>query len=188
MESEFAAAVDSWNAFYGAVAGAAATLVGLLFVSLALNPKVMGDDGPAGLRVWAGQTFHSFLMVLVVALVALIPGETPQAMAYTLVVVGATGLVRVASDARKARTDPNPEWRTRQALLRFLSPTLAYLLSLWAAQQVWSGDPDALGWMVAIVFLLTISAVASSWDLLKAMGDRDRWNGQTIEPRADDRG
>ena len=73
MENEFAAAVDSWSAFYSAVAGAAGTLVGLLFVSLALNPTVMSDDRPAGMRIWAGQTFHSFLMVLVVALVALIP-------------------------------------------------------------------------------------------------------------------
>lgn len=172
MESDFAAAVASWNPFFSAVAGAAATLVGLLFVSLALNPTVMGDDRPAGLRVWAGQTFHSFLMVLVVALVALIPGETPQAIAITLGIVGVTGLVRVANDARQARTDPDPRWRTRQSLLRFLSPTLAYAISVWAAVQAWSGDPESLGWIVAIVFLLTISAVASSWDLLKAMGER----------------
>ena len=172
MESEFAAAVESWGAFYSAVAGAAGTLVGLLFVSLALNPTVMGDDRPAGLRVWAAQTFHNFLMVLIVALIALIPGETPEAMAITLGLVGGTGLVRVARDARLARTDPDPRWKRGQALLRFLSPLLAYLLCLWAAWQVWGGDAEALGWLVAIVFLLTISAAASSWDLLKAMGER----------------
>jgi hypothetical protein len=108
MESEFAAAVDSWNAFYSAVAGTAATLVGLHFVSLALNPTVMGDERPAGPRVWAGQTVHNFLMVLVMALVALIPGETPEAMAITVGNVGGTGLFRVASNALKARTDPDP--------------------------------------------------------------------------------
>jgi hypothetical protein len=137
MESEFAAAVDTWNAFYSAVAGVAATLVGLLFVSLALNPAVMGEDAPAGLRVWAAESFHNFLIVLVVALVALIPGDTPEVFAITLVFVGVTGLVRVARDARLARSDPDPEWRTHHALMHFLSPALAYGICLWAGSWRW---------------------------------------------------
>lgn len=170
METEFSAAVESWGAFYGAVAGVAATLVGLLFVSLALNPAVMGDDAPAGLRVWAAQSFHSFLMVLVVALVALIPGDTPAVIAITLIITGVTGLVRVARDVQQVRTDPDPIWRTHHALVRFLAPALAYGICLWAAKEVWEGDADALGWLVAVVFLLTMSAASSSWELLKAVG------------------
>ena len=170
MESEFSAAVASWNAFYGAVAGVAATLVGLLFVSLALNPAVMGDDAPAGLRIWAAQSFHSFLMALVVSLVALIPGDTPEIIAITLVIIGVTGALRVVRDALQARLDPDPEWRTHQALMRFLSPALAYGICLWAAADVWQGDADALGWLVAVVFLLTMSAASSSWELLKVVG------------------
>jgi hypothetical protein len=50
--------------------------------------------------------------------------------------------------------------------MRFFSPALAYLISLWAAVQIWGGNPDSLGWMIAIVFLLTISAASNSWDLL----------------------
>ena len=76
MDDRFAALAE-WHDFFAAVAGVAATLVGLLFVALALNPAVMADDGPAGLRTWAGQTFHSFLMVLVIALVVLIPDTGP---------------------------------------------------------------------------------------------------------------
>lgn len=172
MNSSFAEAVDAWGPFFSAVAGAAATLVGLLFVALALNPTVMADSGPAGLRVWAGQSFHSFLMVLVVSLVALIPDETPVAIAITLGIVGTTGFLGVVRSVRRARTDPDPDWHTRHALLRFLSPALAYLVCLWAAAEAWQGDPDALNWIVAVVFLLTLSASARSWDLLKAMGVR----------------
>ena len=50
MESDFAAALAEWHDFYAAVAGIAATLVGLLFVALGLNPRIMADDGPAGMR------------------------------------------------------------------------------------------------------------------------------------------
>src|SRR3712207_3029792 len=45
--------LDAWHDFFTAVAGVAATLVGLLFVALALNPAVMADDAPTGLRTWA---------------------------------------------------------------------------------------------------------------------------------------
>lgn len=101
---------------------------------------------------------------MVVALEALVPGETPQAMAITFGIVGATGQVRVVSDARKSRTDPDPQWRTSQTLTRFLSPTLSDLILLGAAFEIRSGNLDALGWMVAIVSLLTMIAVASPWD------------------------
>jgi hypothetical protein len=144
MESDFSTAVAAWSDFYAAVAGASGTLVGLLFVSLALNPTIMRDDRLAGLRVWAGQTFHRFLMVLVVALVALIPGETPEGIAWLLAIVGVIGILNVALAARRARTDPDPAWRSRHALMRFFSPALAYVCSLWAADEAWRGDPDAL--------------------------------------------
>jgi hypothetical protein len=71
VEDRFAA-LTAWHDFFAAVAGVSATLVGLLFIALALNPAVMADDGPAGLRTWAGHNFHSFLLVLVIALVVLI--------------------------------------------------------------------------------------------------------------------
>src|SRR5690242_11083074 len=87
MDAGFASAVAEWHDFYAAVAGVSATLVGLLFVSLAINPLVMGDRRPAGLRTWAGQTFHNFLVVLTVSLVALIPQLSVTALVATLGVV-----------------------------------------------------------------------------------------------------
>ncbi|MDF2760040.1 MAG: hypothetical protein K0S99_2674, partial [Thermomicrobiales bacterium] len=91
MDDRFAA-VAEWHDFFAAVAGVAATLVGLLFVSLALNPAVMADDGPAGLRTWAGQTFYNFLMVLFVALVVLIPDSEPVGLGLPVLIVGLWGV------------------------------------------------------------------------------------------------
>ena len=172
MDAEFAAALAEWHDFFAAVAGAAATLVGLLFVALALNPASMDDDGSVGVRVWSGQTFHSFLVVLAVALVTLIPDETGRALAITLAILGGQGVVRVGGDLRQARADPDPTWRSRQALMRFAAPTAAYVCCLWAAAEAWRGDEDAFGWLVAATFLLVVSASASCWDLLKAIGGR----------------
>ncbi len=172
MDAGFASAVAEWHDFFAAVAGVSATLVGLLFVSLALNPLVMGDRRPAGLRTWAGQTFHNFLVVLTVSLVALIPQLSVIALAATLLIVGGLGVIRVASDVRRTRTDPDPSWRQRSALMRFASPLAGYLCCLWAAVGVWRGDFDELGWLVGFVFFLMFSAASSCWDLLKVIGDR----------------
>ena len=108
MEDPFAT-LAAWHDFFAAVAGVTATLVGLLFVALALNPAVMADDGPAGLRTWAGQTFHSFLMVLVIALVILIPETGPLGLGLPLLILGVWGVAHVTADARRVRSDPAPE-------------------------------------------------------------------------------
>src|SRR4051794_39379263 len=114
----FGETLTAWNEFYTAVAGITATLVGLLFVSLALKPTMMTAAGPTGLRVWAGQTFHSFFVVLVVSLVALIPGDSAMGLIITLGIVGVQGLVRVVVDVRQSRLDPDPRWSSTRSLLR----------------------------------------------------------------------
>jgi hypothetical protein len=168
------AALAEWHDFFAAVAGVAATLVGLLFVALALNPAVMADDGPAGLRTWAGQTFHNFLMVLVVALIVLIPETGPLGLGLPLLILGVWGVARVLADARRVRSDPAPEWHGRAVLTRFASPLAGYAIAGWVGTQVLRGAVDAVGWLVATVFFLMMSAAGNCWDLLHEIGDRHR--------------
>lgn len=171
----FAAAVAEWHDFFAAVAGLSGTLIGLLFVSLSLNPRLFGKHGPAGIRVWAAQTFHSFLVLLVIALIALIPADEPETLAITFLVVGVQGFVRIALDLRRAHGDP--AWGGRRALGRVVSPFLAYAVSLWLGYALRTGSADELGWAVAVVFFLLTSAAASCWDLLEAVGDHDEGEG-----------
>jgi hypothetical protein len=173
VDDRFAALAD-WHDFFAAVAGVAATLVGLLFVALALNPAVMADDGPAGLRTWAGQTFHNFLMVLVFALVLLIPDTGPLGLGLPVLILGVWGVARVIADARRVRSDPAPEWHGRSVLSRFASPLAGYAIAVWVGTQILRGDADAVGWLVATVFFLMMSAAGNCWDLLREIGDRHR--------------
>ncbi len=170
MDDSFSLA--EWRDFFATVAGVAATLVGLLFVALALNPAVMADSGPAGLRTWAGQTFNSFLMVLVIALVVLIPDADPLGLGVPLLILGGWGVVRVIADLRQVRSDPAPEWHGRHVVARFASPLAGYAITLWVGAQVIGGDADAVGWLVATVFFLMMSAASNCWDLLREIGDR----------------
>jgi hypothetical protein len=179
MNGEFAAALADWHEFFAAVAGISATLVGLLFVALGLNPRIMADDGPIGLRVWSGQTFHSFAVLLILGLAGLVPADAGTTLAITLAILGVQGIVRVVVDAhrvRQARREALGNWG---AITRFITPGLAYLITLWMAYAVWTRDADALGWFVAIVFLLMIGALASCWELLKAVGYLNREGSPT---------
>jgi hypothetical protein len=85
--SEFSVAVAGWHDSYILVGTAAATLVGLLFVSLSLNANEIAREANADLRVLAAQTFTSFLIVVMLAVVFLIPA--------TLVLPAGTGPSRL---------------------------------------------------------------------------------------------
>jgi hypothetical protein len=174
MTPDFATALLEWHDFFAAVAGVSGTLVGLLFVALGLNPAIMADDSPAGLRVWAGQTFHSLLVVLVIGLAGLVPARVGDTFAYTLAFLGIQGVIKVVIDLRSTLADHDPYWTVRQTGLRFLSPGLAYAICLWLAYSVWQEDADALGWLIAVVLFLTMSAASSCLDLLKEIGVRHR--------------
>ncbi|MCC6314871.1 MAG: hypothetical protein IT337_12755 [Thermomicrobiales bacterium] len=171
MEITFATQLEAWNPFYSAVAGTSATLVGLLFVSLALRPHVMGNHGPKGMRTIAGQTFHSFLMVLTIALIALVPDTSERTFAVSLTIIGVWGIIRTVRDSANARTDPDPQWGRRAALTRSVSPAVAYTICTWVGLAGFLGDASAIDWLVAAVFTLVISAAAACWDLLRGMGE-----------------
>lgn len=177
MDVTFASELAEWHDFFATVAGVSGTLVGLLFVALGLNPAIMADESPAGLRVLSGLTFHSFLVLLMIGIVGLVPDDDGQTLMVTMVVVGVQGLIRVGLDLRQVRTDPDPDWSGRQALGRVVSPTLAYLTCLWLAYSIWRQDAGALGWFVAVVLMLTIGAASSCWDLLKTIGERHQPEG-----------
>ena len=166
----FSDQIAKWTEFYTTVAGLAATLVGLLFVGLSLNPRIMATDEHTGLRVLAAQTFHNFIILLVIALVALIPDESAYDLAITLLIVGLQGLLRVGLDLRRVRRDPDPRWSAVLALVRYVAPAVAYLICLGVAVDLRDSDSNALGWLVAVVFLLLMTAASNCWDLLEAIG------------------
>src|SRR5918998_29312 len=166
----FADQIQTWEGFFTTVAGLAATLAGLLFVGLGRNPCVMAPDGPPGMRVLAAQTFHHFLVLLVIALIALVPDETARPLAITLLFVGVQGVVRLGLDLGRARRAHDPNWGTLQAMARSVSPAVAYALCLWLAVDLWDGVTEALGSIVIAVILLLVHVSINCWDLLAAIG------------------
>ncbi len=148
--------------------------MGILFLALSLNPAMMADTSPAGLRVWSNQTFRGLLSLVILGLAGLVPDDPETTLTVTLLIIGIDGFVQVVLDMRRVRADPDPDWSGWRALTRFVSPGVAYLACLWVAPRMWQGNAEALSWLFTIVLLLTLSASSRCWELLKAIGDAHR--------------
>src|SRR5580698_10174066 len=76
--------MNAWHEFYDVVAGVAATLLGLLFVSVSLNAEAILGSGNKHSKRLAEQAFQNYLGVLVIALLVLIPGISEKDFGVSL--------------------------------------------------------------------------------------------------------
>jgi hypothetical protein len=90
--------MQPWHDFFLLTGGAAATLLGLVFVAASIAATIpnekLGDDKMRAL--WVLPIVWAFVRVLVVSATGLIPGQTAPAFGYVLVVLGVLDLARMA--------------------------------------------------------------------------------------------
>src|ERR1700761_6666439 len=80
--------MQNWSTFYEMIGGAAATLIGLLFVAVSVNAEKILGTAHAHSRLLAKQAFQNYLAVLTITLIAFYPGITTITFGY--VVIGTT--------------------------------------------------------------------------------------------------
>ncbi len=84
-----------YHDFFGGCATVAGALIGLLFVAISVAPeKLAGDRASADHQVKAGAAFSALVNTLVIALVALLPGDGLGAASIAL---ASTGLASTAA-------------------------------------------------------------------------------------------
>ena len=171
LETTFGDQLQPWHDFYELTGTAAATLMGLLFVALSLNPAVMADGGPVGLRAWADQTMSNLIALLIVALFCLMPDLDHPTLAIALVAVGLQGLVRGALRLATALGAHEPGG-LGDLLWRLLLPVSAYAVVIAIGIALLFGAVEWVDWLVIAVFLLVSSAAGATWALLLEMGRR----------------
>ena len=162
----FAAAVGGWHDFYMVVGTAAATLVGLLFVSLSLNPHVIAAGEGSSLRVLATQTFANFLLVLMIAVVFLIPDQGPLGLGLPLLGIGGYGLYLTSRRLLRARRSAEHPWR-RGGIARHVGAAAVCNGGLVAvAVLALLGSTASLYWLIPVILILIYEAVLNAWHLL----------------------
>lgn len=173
MESVFQAEVATWGNFYTLLGGAAAALLGLLFVALSLRLGIFRrhrDD----IQDSAALAFATLLVAIGVAALMLAPNRDPATTALILAMVAAAGLAaevrvwRVMRQLVASGRTPEPLsggaawWVVRHAL-----GSGGLLLAAWLIRV---GHLHGLGVLGFVEMYLLGSGAASIWMLLAHAG------------------
>lgn len=155
-----------WQGFYTALAATSATLAGLLFVALSFNLELLGRAEHEHTYRTASQAFATFLYVLLIALVLLMPHATRVELVVTLTVVGLVGLGGAISLGWQTRHGASPGLHRRAALRWLAWSGSVFLALLVAAVGVTRHWPWVLHWVGLVLIVLLFAAVQRCWYLL----------------------
>lgn len=153
---------SQWSELFVATAGATAALAGLLFVAVSINlERILGE---AGLPDRALETVLLLVGVLIVSILALIPGQSAAVLGLELLVVGIVLAFAVIRLPMIRETDgPQPRaWLATRWGIR----AMALVPLILGAASLMTGDGGGLYWIVAGVVFAIAGAVANAWVLL----------------------
>ena len=158
----------SYSNYFLASAGAAAALIGLLFVAIAIDAEhTVGDKAPIARRTVAGSAFTALVNAFFISLGALLPGYNLGAFALvmSLVGLGNTGITIFQIVQHRA---------TRDFLLRrftlILASLIIYGLECFNATH-FIANGNATGYVNTLsIILIAVYGLALSraWELLGA--------------------
>ena len=160
--SEVARALPAWTPFFALAGGAAATLVGLIFVAVSLNVRVMDAADAVHIRRLASRTLSAFIFILLISLVCLIPDISPLSLGISVGAAAAVYVVRIIVNAVRTRGAS----MDRRALLG----SAGYVVAVVMGIQLGRDQADWLGIMPIVMITMLAGAAWNAWDLLLLMG------------------
>src|SRR6185312_8608598 len=98
--------ITKWQPFFGAVAGVAATLAGLLFVALSINREAITARENRRLLRLARRAFSDFFLALFIAILFLIPAHEAKSLAIPLSILTAFRIFYLARSIYRSMKDP----------------------------------------------------------------------------------
>jgi hypothetical protein len=155
-----------WHDFYQMLGGTAATLLGLLFVSVSLNAETILGEHHQHSRRLAEQAFQSYLAVVFISLMVFFPNISVDGFAQALLWVtgiwGGWTIIRFTQVVR----NPPPNSSLLRALRRYLPSLIGFAL-LFAAgfAMLFLHENETITCGVAMLLLL-LTATVVSWELL----------------------
>ncbi len=178
MDETFSQALSEWTAFYALMGGAAATLLGLLFVAVSVRLNIFHQRQVADVRDFAAFTFGTFLVAIVVAGLAIAPHAHRFTLALSLLLVGIAAFCAIAVIARLwirlnfpapgSRPDYASDERRGWAYLLGMSGPYAGLIAVVAL--LWRSHPAALGWLAVVEGWLLVMGTVAAWVMLSHAG------------------
>lgn len=168
MSEIFSDTLLHWNNFYFMVGGAAATLIGLIFVAISLGANLVSPERQADIDTFVTPILFSFISVLLVACVMLVPAFSAVSLAGLLLAMGAFGLVgmgRIMGLMVQATQRAPVSWG--HWWWHAILPLLGYGLVFSAALGMFRGvvSLGLLGLAIATALLL-VCGIWRAWELV----------------------
>jgi hypothetical protein len=175
MDETFPQLLSDWSAYFTMMGGAAATLLGLLFVAVSLRLNIFQQRNIAEVRRLASVILGAFLTALVISAVTLAPHGRREVLAMGLLVIGIAGLAAAVSLARLRWALATPSERAERTFLIqgvaiFLTISAPYGGALLASFLLWLAHPDALGWLAMVEASFVVVGTGATWLLLSHAG------------------
>lgn len=165
----FARVIEQWHDFYLMAGTAGATLIGLLFVSVSLHVDLITDPTATAVLASARRAFLSFIIIVLIALMFLVPAQSSRGLGLPLVIFSLFDLartVRYVGLLRRERAHLSDLLGSASVLGR-IGLGLASSLGLLAVSlTILSGTTEYLSWLVGVIGVLLVGAAENCWNLL----------------------
>jgi hypothetical protein len=151
---------SEWSDLFVAAAGASAALAGLLFVAVSIN--VDRIIRLPGVPERAMQALMQLILLVVVSLLMLAPGQSPEALGIEALIAGLFG---VALSLKWIGDSEDPDVQSPSVVRRAVAMTGTVPLVIGGISLI-AESGGGLYWILAGVALGTIGAVVNAWVLL----------------------
>jgi hypothetical protein len=163
------------SGFFAASAGASATLIGLLFVAIAVEPgSIVGEDASPETASRASSAFVALSNVFFVSLAGTVPPVNVGLVGAILAVVGLLDTAAFGSNLwKEGALGRGPRRRRGTGAGLVLASLLTYAFELWYSARLLAEpqEPGRLYGLVYVLFFLYGVALGRAWELL---GPRER--------------
>jgi hypothetical protein len=150
-----------WHDFFVAAVGASAALLGLLFVAISINLKLILEHRHLPGR--AAGTLGTLLSVLVVCSFGLAPGQSNRTLGVEILATGAVVATQAIWVSVGKRSEGDPLNWTLGNLPVLLFPALALV---GGGCSLVAGSGGGLYWILAGTVLAFVAASLNAWVLL----------------------
>src|SRR3954467_7460171 len=164
---------EGWENFFLMVGGAAAVLIGLIFVVISLMHDRPRSSVLAGSKLYMGPIVLGVSFVLVLSALALTPGIDRDEVAIATGIVALWGLARgfwSIIGIRRLRTDREVHWT--DPWFYGVIPSVLYLALGAVALAFWNDWPWAHDGLAALTVALLLSAIRNEWALITWIAPR----------------
>ena len=155
---------EGWSDFFLMTGGAAAVLIGLIFVVISLMTDRPRDTVLAGSRLYMGPIVLGVSFVLALSAAALVPGITVHAISAITAAIALWGLARGLVSAVGIHRLKEVHWT--DFWFYGIYPCAIYVALGIVALALWLGWWWGPNGLAAVITLSLLLAIRNEWDLI----------------------